>query len=255
MDERALSDVVGYVLIFGLVLLTATGAVALGSSGLMDIRDVEQVNNAEAAFDILAENVDDHVHSRATGRSTELKVADANLYFGDRESTYVNVTPAGGGTTTTYYTDGEPIVYESRGGSKIVYSNGALFREDGDGSYMFREPEFRIGENRTVLSQTEIRGNDAQLSVRGSRTVLIRTEQRTPRLYQNASADEYDVTIEILTDDVRADTWKEYLESHAVLEGECGIDDSLPDGNAAVECDYSTAEIYVPVTRLNAEIT
>jgi len=57
-DRRAVSDVVGYVLVFSLVSLTVGVVSVAGVGALQDARDVEQANNAERAFDVLGDNVE-----------------------------------------------------------------------------------------------------------------------------------------------------------------------------------------------------
>ncbi|MFP8952165.1 hypothetical protein ACLI4Z_04200 [Natrialbaceae archaeon A-arb3/5] len=250
MDDRGVSELVGYTIIFGVALLTLSSVLLLGTSGLTDSRDVAQTTNAETAFEILAENIDDHATDRAVGRATEIRVADADLYFGAEENYTVTADE------TMYrpvHTD--PIVYELHSGERIVYSNGALFRENSHGSRMISEPQFRINESRAMLHPIEIAGADRHLSVAGSRPVLIRTEQRTPRLYQNTTSESYELSIEITTDENRAGAWERYLNDESGDETFCSVDD-LPDGNALVTCDgYETDEIHMPVTRLNAEFS
>ncbi|WP_306055567.1 DUF7289 family protein [Natronococcus wangiae] len=252
MDDRAVSELVGYVILFGMVVLVASTIVVVGTSTLADSRDREQINNAEAAFEILAGNIDDQASDRAVGRSTEIRVSSADLYFGAEEEFTVSVTPDGG-TEQVYLMEGEPIVYESEHGSKVVYSNGALFRETDQESRMVTEPGFKVDTERTVLPHTSISGSDQYLSIGGSETVLVRTEQRTPRFYQNITADTYEIEIEVVTESARATTWEGYLETHDELDCETN---EISDERSSVTCDpYTTSELYIPETRLSGEFS
>lgn len=249
MNERALSEIVGYTLLFGMMILSVSALTVVGTSTLDGYQEREQVANAEAAFDILAENVGEHATERAVGRATEIRVADATVYFGQREA--INVSVEGSTDEDVFAPD--PLVYETDHGPRLVYSNGALFREEGGHSRMIREPAFRIDENRTILPLIEIRGTDDRLNIAGSRTVHVRTEQRSPRLYQHDDGD-HEVEIEIVTGPARAEAWERYLESFDELEeDDCTVDDG-PDEMATVSCDFETDEVYVPVTRLDGEI-
>lgn len=254
MDDRAVSELVGYTIIFGMVVLISSSIVVIGTSTLADSRDRERVNNAEAAFEILAENIEEHATDRAVGRSTEIRVTDAALYFGAEEDFYVTVTPEGE-EEQVYLMTGEPIVYESSHDSRVVYSNGAVFRETDRESRMIEEPSFRIDDEKVVLPHITISGTDRRLSISESRTVLVRTEQRTPRFYRDSAHDEYGIEITIVTEPARAAAWEGYLESHEVVE--CSIDGSAEE--ATVTCtiteDSLPDEFYIPETRLSGDFS
>ncbi|RQG89840.1 hypothetical protein EA462_07425 [Natrarchaeobius halalkaliphilus] len=258
MDDRGVTELIGYSIIFGLVLLSFSMLFLVGTTTVSDSRDRTQINNAEAAFEILASNMDDHANDREVGRATEIRVTDAALYFGPSESVNVTVSPDGSEDNVTVYDRStEPIVYETQQGERVVYSNGAVFREDTDTSRMVREPQTKIDENRTVLPQVRFTSTEGGISVGGSQTVLVRTERLTSRFEQNTTSDGYELEIEITTDERRGDAWRSYFGSYELLE--CAESDVVeqPDGNVAVTCETTgqmTSEIYVPETRLQGEI-
>nr|WP_124194833.1 hypothetical protein [Natrarchaeobius chitinivorans] len=222
----------------------------MGTGALTDYQDGEQINNAEVAFEILANNIDDHAYDRVEGRATEIRVTDASLSFGTREEFNISVQSSNDEIVVV----NDPIIYETEQGSQVVHSNGALFRETERESRMIREPHFRIDENRTMLPQTEMRGSDTRLSIGGSETVHLRTEQRTPRLYQHSSGD-LDVEIEIVTKPARADEWERYLDSFDEIDADQDCTSELNEDSTTLTCDLETDEIYVPVTRLSGEFS
>ncbi|RQH03188.1 DUF7289 family protein [Natrarchaeobius oligotrophus] len=262
MDERGVTELIGYTVIFGIVLLSFSMLFLVGTTSVTDSRERTQVDNAEAAFEILAENVDEHAFDRAVGRATEIKVADASLYFGPEESVNVTIMPDGAGSgeenVTLYDRSSEPIVYESRDGTSVVYANGALFREETDESRMVREPYARIDENRTVLPQIRFSNAEGRLTIGGSETVLVRTERLSPRFEQNTTYQEYDLEITITTTDRRAEAWQSYYDSFEILECPDSRIVDLPDEGAELTCQtdgHTTAEVYVPETRLDGEFS
>ena len=101
MDERGVSDVVGFVLVFALVTATVGVVYTTGIQGLTGSRDVERVNNAERAFDVFANNVDDVIRRGAPSRATEVKLADADLHYGAPVT--VNLTLTGSGKSAIRY--------------------------------------------------------------------------------------------------------------------------------------------------------
>ncbi|MEA5386913.1 hypothetical protein VB779_07480 [Haloarculaceae archaeon H-GB11] len=83
MSERAVSEVVGFALVFSMIV-AMVAIVTLGGMGqLQSARDFEQANNAERAFEVLADNLAD-VHQRgAPSRATEIDLEHAQLFVGD----------------------------------------------------------------------------------------------------------------------------------------------------------------------------
>ena len=59
MRDRAVSDVVSYILVFALIISTVGIVSVSGISGLQDSRDGERVENAQRGFDLLADDVED----------------------------------------------------------------------------------------------------------------------------------------------------------------------------------------------------
>jgi len=67
-DERGVSDVVGYVLIFSLIVATVGVVTTVGFSTLEDRQDAERVNNVERAFDVFANNMENVYRDGAPSR-------------------------------------------------------------------------------------------------------------------------------------------------------------------------------------------
>ena len=82
-DTRGVSEIVGFILVFSLVLGTITLVYASGLSGLDDTRDAERITNAERAFDVLANNFQQMGRGEAPNRATEIKLAEAQLSVRD----------------------------------------------------------------------------------------------------------------------------------------------------------------------------
>lgn len=246
--DRAVSELVGYILIFSIVTLAATSVFVLGTTQIENTRDAERVANVEKAFEVLSGNIEDHHTQDATGRATEIRISDGELYLDGEDE--INVTiEHGGSVVETYSGDDNPITYESDEGEKVVYSNGAVFREGPDYSWMVHEPRFLIGDERTVLPITMIRG-DEHFSAHGSDVVQVRTEQLQPIFLKGGKEDRYNVTVSVRTDPDRAAAWQDYIESHEIVtcDDPQGIADSA---NAELVCEFTTGEIYVPMNRID----
>ncbi|WP_335999380.1 DUF7289 family protein [Halorientalis halophila] len=231
-DERAVSDVLGFVIVFSLVATTVAIVSVTGLGILQDARDDEQVNNAERAFDVLADNMADIHQEGAPSRSTEIKLDGARLEV--REPVEINVTgvdPGGDNPNVSYYS--EPIMYAGNSGTSIVYEGGAVFRDSPDGGVVVEDPPFRFDDGRIVVPiiQTQNKGNATSVS---GGTVRIRGEGavRSPiRDFLQRQTD-YDAVIINVTSP-RYDLWQRYLERDADADCEvtrpetveCSIDD------------------------------
>ncbi|WP_318569833.1 DUF7289 family protein [Salinigranum marinum] len=174
-SDRAVSDTLGFVFIFALVLSIVGLTFTLGYGGLQDTRDFERLNNAERAFDVMGDNFDDMVRRGAPSRATEVKVADAQLRMVEPTRVNVSVTNASG-ATDSYRFDVEPIVYETADG-RIVYVNGAIFREDAGGAVVVRHSEFILNQSRVLLPVVTTRQGGETASVGGTTTVLVRARR------------------------------------------------------------------------------
>lgn len=251
MDSRGVSEVIGFVLVFSLVLGSITMVYVGGFSALGDTRDAERVNNAERAFDVLADNFQQLGRGEAPRRATEIKLSNAQLTLDQRYDFEVNVS--GNPTIASV----RPMTYHSGTGTRIVYEHGAIIRvDDGGGAVMLREPDYLIGEERTVIRHLEVRGG--QQSMGGTVTVLIRGERVSRSLQfpvagdSNVSSSDVNVTMGTAPD--RSTVWKEYFESTGQMD--CEIQE-LPDEEAreVVACDLTTDSLTVSRTQVDVEMT
>lgn len=240
--DRAASEVLGFILIFALITSSVGLVYVVGFDGLVGARNYERVNNAERAFDVLADNVEDITNRRAPGRATEIKLADASLEMGD--PVVVNVT----GVDTTdpsrnFSAEYElrPIVYDADTGTRIVYSGGALIRSrDGEG-VMVIEPDYLLDGDRVVIPVIQTRAAGGT-DVSGSTTALVRTTHSGTELAVGTSEGTFDATLNVTSP--RATVWRRYLESEGLS--------CAPAGTDRISCDVDDADgIYVTAIRID----
>ena len=121
-DRRGVSETVGFVLVFSLVLLTVGTVLTVGYAGLQDARDAERVNNAERAFDVLANNIEDITARGAPSRGTEIRLAEASIGPGAPVTMNISGFAADGSRQFSTGNDTlDTIVYEADG-TKIHYA-------------------------------------------------------------------------------------------------------------------------------------
>lgn len=264
MPDRAVSNVLGFALVFALVVSSVGIVTVFGFSSLQNARDFEQVNNVERAFDVLADNLNDLHEYDAPNRATEVKLTDARLSQGESTRLTVEITNAGS-PNPRFSTDTDPIVYTVQGSdTAVVYSNGAVVREEPEGAVMTHEPQAlfttRNGEATAMIPfiQTRVRSG----GISGSSTVLIRAELASsgsllgnvkPDASDNPNVDntydKYDVTLSVETTAKRGPVWDRYFDT--ALQPVTGSENTCTESGGTVTCSFSVHELYVTATRID----
>ena len=240
MDNRGVTEVIGFVLVFSLVLATISLVYVGGLASLDDSRDAERFNNAERAFDVLADNFQTLARGDAPNRATEIKLSGAQIETSTNQGISVNATSMSSSASA------QPVAirYRSDGDARIVYEHGAIIRTENERSIMLREPDFVFSESSTVVRYTELRGSG--LSVGGDTTVLVYGETRSQRLLA-AESDPGTVTLEFETQPERADVWVSYFESKIDWEADsCHTEQS----DTLVVCEFETNSLHIGSTRI-----
>lgn len=228
-DDRADSEVIGFAFVFAMAILSVLVVTVTGYGGLADLRDAERVENAAGALDVLADNVDDVVYRGAPSRSTELHLTDATLGFGEPSGVRVLVD----GTERARY-DLRPLVYDADTGSRLVYVDGAVLREDRGGVVMLREPALRADSEEVSLTIVSLSPASTSEGTSGA-TANVRTTRTGVELVV-AETGGHTVTYEITSP--YADAWERSLEASF---GGC------TRAGDTVSCTVATERVYVTV--------
>jgi hypothetical protein len=205
-NHRAASEIIGFVLVFSLILGTITIVYVGGLSGLDDARNAERVNNAERAFDVMANNFQQMGRGDAPNRATEIKLADAQLSTSGNRQVSIDSSEMSTAAAASPVT----IRYDAPGDSRIVYENGAVIRVDDGEAIMRREPDFLFSDGKAVVRFIELRGSNQGIGGTAS-TVLVRAERTQSQVLVNRGSSD-GVTIEMQTHPDRADVWADYWE-------------------------------------------
>lgn len=249
-SRRGVSDVIGFVLVFSLVTATVAIVSLSGFAALENVREAEKINNAQRAFDVLADNTKDVYEGGVPSRATELSLANAQL--GTGSTITVNVTARN--TTTsrniTVSRTTRPITWTdpTNDGTALVYSLGAVLRAQQDGGIVSRDPPFRLESNRSVIRIVETTVD--QPRVVGGSTVQVRTSLSNDRVVAVEDPPEFDeLWLNITTP--RADLWSRSLDERP------GADCSVVtlSGDNKVACELGTEDgFYVTLTQIRVEI-
>jgi len=242
--DRGVSEVLGFILVFSLIVASVGLVSVVGFGELQGARDAERVQNAERAFDVLGDNVEDVYRGGAPSRATEIKLADATLGFGD--TTVITVTVDG----TSYTRTLRPIVYEAAD-SRIVYEAGAVIRVDRAGARLSREPSLLVTDDATAL-QIPRTVPDTSRNLGGRTTVLVRTTRASSGVINRSSG--RSVSVEIQTTAQRAPVWGRYFNDTAI--GDCDVSVSPPSGTVTCPASgtFTPTEFSLASTRMTVEL-
>ena len=251
LDDRAVSEVVGFILVFSLVLGTISLVYVGGFSSLQDTRDHEQMANAERAFDVLANNLEELGQGKAPSRATEIKLAGAQLRTTEPTLITVNTTGMNASGASP-----RSIVYQPEtSNSAVIYEAGAVLREDNGEAVMIREPDFVFGPNRTVMRVIETRGGKQSIS--GDTTTLVRGEGRFQEIRHrhHDSGAQFNLTVRVNPASGLVGPWHNYLEDTLNEAYGTAGHDYCSEGSEEVVCtDVMTHSVYFGATGVQVEI-
>ena len=245
-SERALSDLVGFVLAFA-VIVTAVGLVStFGMDSLEDAREAELAKNTERSFVLLGQNFDELENGQAVRRTSEIELRSGSLSV--RNSTNITLEierPSDDNFERTF----TPRSLQYRiGGEAIAYENGATFRGGlgTNASVMELEPGFICGDDYAVVSIVEITqtnrsisGGVARVSGTRVRSELLYPRNRTGNIDTATDGTRLDVTV----DSPFSGGWRQYF-----IRAGNGWDHPNPDKNTYT-CDVdSSGSIYLKRT-------
>jgi len=212
-----------------------------GMGALEGTRNAEQVNNAERAFDVLADNVADIHQDGAPSRATEMSLAESQLFSGDNVT--VNVTATTGSGPVTVERELRPVVYRAKNDASITYEAGAVFRAGESGGTVLHAPPMLASDERTVL--TIVAPQSPNIKGIGSATVLVRTveRQRTVEV-ANTEGDYSDVYVNVTSP--RNEEWETVLTERGFRNCVTGTDASdAPFVTCSLDPSSNVDALYV----------
>jgi hypothetical protein len=238
-SDRAISDVVGYVLIFSLIVATVGVVTTAGFGALDDRQAAERINNVERAFDVYASNIEDVYRDGAPSRATEMRLAGGTIRHGDPVTiTIADATDESQNVTTVL----RPTIYVD-GDTEIVYVAGAVLRSSGDSSIVLRDPPFRPDSSTASFPLVQTYRISGPVSLASDGTVRVTSTARgvnttLPASFDGASG--YNVTVE----SPRDDAWAQYFESDSGFN-DVTRDESAGTVTATVDADTLVAPRFL----------
>lgn len=210
-DDRGISETVGFVLTFG-VIITSVGLVStVGLSELNRFQENQQLQNAERTFELIARSFDEIEESQTIARTDAIDLNQGSLSVGASSSVEIDVPS---GSIPTFSLPLNSLEYLSKN-TRISYENGATFRTkvDQDAGIIQHEPGYICTDDVAVLSFVTLQ-RDSLRQIGGEGTLRISGQQtNTTLLYPTGGAnaatpDHVDFTIT----SERAREWRQHFE-------------------------------------------
>jgi hypothetical protein len=248
--ERAVSEVIGFVLIFSLILLMTGVIYTGGAAELREVRDDQQVAGVERAFVAVDSDVADLVRDGAPSRSSTIRLNDGALGF--EEEVWVNVTVDGdraNGTNSSV----RPLVYRLDGEPRLAYAAGMTTRSGGDGGWAVVEgPPIAIsGESEPYDAVLfPLVDTDGSGRVEGARSLTVATELNRGDIEtgQRRTGDPLSVTVNV-TDSPRAGAWERYLAAELDADCESAV------GAEEASCTFETDAVRSPAFPVDVRLS
>jgi len=243
MDNRGVSEVVGYVLMFAITLLALSTVVFFGVGALDEARSSVVTDSGEFAMQTLESDLHALYRGSATTRVTEISAAQASIESG--ETTTIRIDAEVGGTTELDATRSfRPIVYRTDDAA-IAYENTLVARTQTDGAVAVTESLVTTSTEEVVLPVVLTVPVDENASAGSTTGVRLRRNGSTGAVVRQSGASPVSVTLEVLTTEKRADVWERELSAR--FEGLPGPGCSRPGGpsDTEVQCQFETDTLVV----------
>jgi len=231
-SEKAVSEAIGFVLTFGIVIL-ATAVVFVAGTPLLDRTErAMHFQEMEQSFFLLSQNIDKVGFDRAPVRNTEMKIKGGSLSI-LQGSSKITVND------TTYTLGSVEYSYEDK---IIAYEDGGIWTKyPGGNVIMVSKPAFSVG-NVTTIPAIELLGDD---SIGGEGIVRISASGYTSSI-NNVIPVNGNISIEIKSSYYKG--WANYL-------AEIGATNiTTDDANSSVSSIITTKAVNVDSNQLQIKI-
>lgn len=157
-DNRAVSDVLGAILIIGFTVSAAVLVIVLSGSAVTDVQDKSKSDVAEQSLMQVAEQFNDLRESRSD--SVEFSFPKGMAGNVDVEhTTSIELLANGNASCTTGDIGIGTMLYDGENGNTVGYEFGGVWREwRGGGSSMVSPPQIEYRNGRVALSMSQMKG-------------------------------------------------------------------------------------------------
>ncbi len=209
-SNRAVSEVIGYIIIFGIVMLSIGVIYAVGLPALQSSTDATQFKSIEQGFLILQTDLFKVALDQAPVRTTKLGTAEGGSLRSDPAACNMTIEITHGGTRDNHSILMGNIEFNSRVGS-VACENGAVVVNYQAGSVMLSKPRMFNSTDQGDILFSLVKINDSFSSLGGGIAQVTISNPRfnesvfnTPEVYENGK-------LRLKVDSVYSDAWERFI--------------------------------------------
>jgi hypothetical protein len=163
-DDRGVSEVLAFSIVFGIVVTSVFLLYSVGFGSLADLRDSQQQVNSERAFELLGGNLDQIESEGAPKRSSALQLGGGSLAVGDGPQVQVEIND-----TATVFDGRVGSLQYDVGGTTYGYEAGARFLQTDTGGLATHEAPFQCDADADTAIVSVVTGR-TRAAIRTSAT-------------------------------------------------------------------------------------
>jgi Mg-chelatase subunit ChlD len=235
--SRGVSDVVGYVLLIGVVTAGVTTILLLGGAAVDDLKGDAAAESSDVSLGQADRRLEGLSGTRVNTTRFQLRGASPSSIDvrGPAESGHVNVSLSGGACSARLPLS--TIEYERDDGGVVAIQGGGRFAVAADGSSsVATSPPTLSARNGTVSVTTyNLSGfvDDREVTIRKNATASANASTRANEALLNGTACRRPTNMTITVHSAYYDGWADYLET------ETGV-------SATTDASAETASVYLP---------
>jgi len=249
-DDRGVSEVIGFILVFAIIITSVTLLSMTGFQAMRDYQEGEQLRNAQRAIEAFAENANDVMRYDAIDtRQGELSLHEGTIRTSSG-GTVVNITANDGDQIEVLKDlDGDDntvnlgeFIY-TVDNDRIAYEGGGVVRGAESGSVFLKQPQLRCdtSDETAVISLVAIAADNSSIQSSGQVGFTVSEEERASKVYTDVN----DVSVDIEPGSENERAWNRTLgrgdwERTDDIKGTC---DFTPD----------SGEVVVTLTKVDIE--
>jgi len=218
MDDRAVSQSIGFVLTFSIIIASVGLVSIVGYDQIQTARDNEQSKNAERAFLLIGQNIDEIERGQSPARRGELDLAGGSL----------DVLPATqSGIRVQISNVSEPWTYDraftmrglrySTDETTVVYEGGSVIRDNKPGIVVQDGPTLVCTDDTAIVSVVTIEGEEDRQLSSGTVSMTVRkntTSIEFPRNRTGVNSTAGQGRVAITVDSEFDEGWQRHLSDH-----------------------------------------
>ena len=231
-QERGQSNIIGFVLLIGMILVAATITLYFGTAMVGDLTGEIQGQDAEQTM----REIDSRLSEVAFSDNLEHTLAfdpgeDQSVRIANDAEMIIELN--GGPTCEPFVIPMGSLHYESDRHSTVTYQGGGVWKQTSSGNVMISPPDMEYKDGTLTFPSVNINGSvDGRVETLQAKKDIGYSRERS-REYSQMMANCSSASKMIVTVESRyADVWGEYLESEVSENSTYDLDNSDPNNDS-----------------------